>query len=153
MKKIISTILASLCTGGLALVSIPVNAEINPQGQSILCKQQGWLTQIAISTPDFVTAICIDENDSDNINSYEPTPTHYVGQNKNTGGKVILPLSVADDSWGPGVPNFFKAVNGNYTYQMYVSNNVKGNIITLSVFDSGRRIYKYNTNKYLSGWK
>lgn len=60
MKKIISTILASLYTGSLALVSIPVNAEINPQGQSILCKQQGWLTQIAISTPDFVTAICID---------------------------------------------------------------------------------------------
>lgn len=153
MRKITSTILASLCTGSFALTSIPVNAEVNPQGQSILCQQQGWLTQIAISTPDFVTAICIDENDSDNIGSYEPTPTHYVGQNKNTGGKLILPLAVADNSWGPGVPNFFKAENGSYTYQMYVSNNVNKNTITLSVFNNGRRIYKYNTTKYLSGWK
>lgn len=127
MRHLTLTILTSFITSSLALTSIAVNAEINPQGQSILCQQQGWLTQIAISTPDFVTAICIDENDSENIGSYEPIPTHYIGQNKNTGGKIILPLAVADAASGP-VSNFFKAVNGSYTYQMYVSNNMKKKI-------------------------
>lgn len=102
-----------------AVISIPIRAAVNPEGQSILCRKQGWLTEIAISTPNSIVAVCIDEKDRDNVNSYEPKPTHYIGQNKSTGAKIILPLAVVDSY--PGEPSLYKAVNGQYTYQVYVS--------------------------------
>ena len=150
----------AISLASLAAISVPASAAVNPQGQSILCQQRGWLTEIAISTPDFVVAVCSDET---NINDLEPGPTHYIGQSKSTGEKIVLPLTVADNSFGP-VPNFYKAVNGRYTYQMYISKGEKYipecqcqgtgiKTITLSVFDNGNRIYKYETNRYLSGWK
>jgi len=152
----------ALAFTGVTVLAIPKRAEINPNGQSVLCKQKGWLTEIAISSPEFVVAICIDKNLPGNINSYELTPTHYVGQNKNTGGKIILPLTESDNI--PGEPAFYKAVNGQYTYQVYVSTaqkylpecqceGITTNTVTLSVFKNGQRVYKYETDKYLSGWK
>lgn len=159
MKKLVKS--ALVCTS-VVVLSIPVTAEINPNGQSILCRKQGWLTEIAISNPDFVVTICIDKNQPDNVNSYELTPTHYIGQSKSTGDKIILPLSIADNL--PGEPSFYKAVNGQYTYQVYTSlaqkyspecqcQAINIDTVTLSIFKNGRRIYKYDTNKYLSGWK
>jgi len=64
----------------------------------------------------------------------------------------------------PGEPAFYKAVNGQYTYQVYVSTaqkyspecqceGITTDTVTLSVFKNGQRIYKYETDKYLSGWK
>lgn len=152
----------TLALTGVAVISSPIRAEVNPEGQSILCKKQSWLTEIAISTPNFVVAICIDENHPGNINSYELTPTHYIGQSKSTGGKIILPLTESDNR--PGEPSFYKAINGQYTYQVYVSQAQKYSsacqcqvididTVTLSIFKNGQRISKYQTNRYLSGWR
>ena len=52
----------ALALTGVVVLAIPTRAEINPNGQSVLCKQKGWLTEIAISSPEFVVAICIDKN-------------------------------------------------------------------------------------------
>lgn len=151
-----------LALAGVVVISSHAKAEVNPEGQSILCKKQSWLTEIAISTPKFVVAICINKNDPGNVNSYELTPTHYIGQSKSTGGKIILPLTESNNL--PGEPSFYKAVNGQYTYQVYVSQAQRyssacqcwaTNIdtITLSIFKNGQRISRYQTDKYISGWK
>ena len=39
----------ALAFTGVTVLAIPKRAEINPNGQSVLCKQKGWLTEIAIS--------------------------------------------------------------------------------------------------------
>ncbi len=152
----------ALSLASVTVLALPTKAEINSHGQSALCKQKNWLTEIAISSPEFVVAICIDQNASGNINSYELTPTHYVGQNKKTGGKIILPLVQSDNI--PAEPAFYKAVNNQYTYQVYVSmaqkyspqcqcQEINIDTVTFSVFKNGQRVYKYQTNKYLTGWR
>lgn len=152
----------ALSLASVTVLALPTKAEINPNGQSILCKQKNWLTEIAISSPEFVVAICIDQNASGNINSFELTPTHYVGQNKKTGEKIILPLTESNNI--PAEPAFYKAVNKQYTYQVYVSmaqkyspqcqcQGININTVTFSVFKNGQRVYKYQTNKYLTGWR
>ncbi|ACK70949.1 hypothetical protein PCC7424_2532 [Gloeothece citriformis PCC 7424] len=159
MKKIISTGLTITYT---TLFSLPTLAEINLEGQSILCQQQNWLTEIAFSTPNFNIAICIDKNDPDNEGNFELIATHYIQQSKNTNEKIILPLSTTGLYLGE--PAIYKATTGTYTYQVYVSlvqkyssecqcQAIVYDTVSLKIFNNGESIYQYTTQKFLYGWK
>jgi type IV secretory pathway VirB9-like protein len=146
MKNLLKNLIISwLFTTGLMLVPSSAKTEI-VHGNSILCSNQGWDTEIALSTDRFNVAICHDNNYyRENNNGF-----HYIGQNKRTNEKVILSATSVDINAYPNTDQLFRAVNGSYTYQVYLKCDLD-EWATISVFHNGEKIYHQRLNSVMTG--
>lgn len=109
------------------------------EGTSILCNNRNLFTMLAFSTEKFNIAIC----------KHTDGAYYYVGQNKRNNDKIFLPISEVnnpyiDTHW------LLKAVNGQYTYQVFEVNAIdRDSYVTISVFQNGRRIYYRKVDTYM----
>lgn len=141
-----------LIAASFLVPSFPTQAEGIP-GNSILCTQRGWITGVALSTREFNVAICYD--------GYDISANHYyIGQDRKSNNSIALPLVMQQDSssgeiyphtWEHG-GQLFKAVNGQFTYQVFTSNDYypKDDWATLTVFKNGSKIYHQKVMRYIS---
>lgn len=141
----------TLTVASLLVPSFPVRAE-GVEGESVLCRQRGWYTIVALSTKKYNVAVCFDETSKDG---------YYIGQSKLDNANILLPLVPQYESYtGQTYPYrrdnegfTYKAVNGPYTYQVFVKpNNICGidKWASLTVFKNGSKIYYQKMSKFLS---
>lgn len=142
----------TLVISNLLFSSLPSQAE-GIEGDSILCKQRKLNTSIGLSTKKYVVAICFEVDGSKG---------YYIGQSRSTKHTIFLPLTYQDDSEsGTKIPYSFengglnhKAVNGPYTYQVFLKGNSDGcgtgEWVSLTVFKNGSKLYHQKVNKFLS---
>ncbi|MEA5533741.1 hypothetical protein [Crocosphaera sp. XPORK-15E] len=115
-------------------------------GDSILCKNQGKKTYMALSTKEYNIAICFQGDDC----VYDPEGKnlyYYVGQNKQDNSKVFLSAkyNVLD---GMEWTEEWIANNNEYIYRVFHTKK-QGGYSTITVLKNGDKVYNSLVRKYI----
>lgn len=133
-------LMGSVFTGLL----MPQLAQANDS--SPLCSNRQMTTQVALSTPDYLVAIC-STGYLDGESCYVPTDYFYVGQALSTKESVVLPATI-DEASTPEM-TVYQAIAAPTTYQIATSGSSTAKVWTsFSVFENGERSYHHLADQY-----
>lgn len=113
---------------------------------SPLCSNRQMTTEVALTTPDYVAAIC-STGYLNGEGCYVPTAYFYVGQSRKTKESLLLPAAL-DEASTPEM-RVYQAIAAPLTYQIATGGSQTAQPwSSFSVFENGARVNHHRVTQY-----